>query len=252
MRYMDLIVVADRSTSLDQHIVKVNTILSYIRNLIKFNPLFAGVYLSVLQFPVRPGEDPFYIKGLFAGNDQSDGPIKLTAWGNTNPAAVLNKAAEYALERYDALKSDENLRGAEIAHPLIIFLNDGRLSAGTDTEGGTVDPEEQLIVEKAYDLVCEKIRRLEAQRKFQVRAFGMGSADIASLKKLTGKEEYTYDFTDGSLENYDLTNMLAQLCAKVFEATSKYIGAGDMAAKQVVELTPELRETIGGILANLI
>ncbi len=253
MKYMDLIIIVDCSTSVKGQIEKINEILRCIYGIIRVYPEFAGVYLSVMKFPVKEGEDPFYIKSVRAGSLDEKCAIELTAWGNTNPASVLKKAAEYAQDRYKSLKRDESLRGAEIAHPLILFFNDGKLSAGTDSENGTVDAYEQYIVEAAYDKVCREIRELEAQRKFQIKAFGMGDADMAVLKKLTGRES-VFDFTENSLDNNGLTDMLITLCAKVYEQTSKYIGEGEMARRQVAvdKLDPDLIELIGKILINKI
>lgn len=226
MKYMDLAIIVDRSSNDQERINKINAMLDRIYNLIKYTPEFAGIYLSVLQFPVFRGEESFVIKGEIPGQTKcEDRKFNLTAKGNTNPAPTLEDAVNYLSEHYVQLKA----RKLSVAHPLAILLSDCKLDAGVDSDEEPVNPEEQRIVERAYHVMCERIKTLERNGKFQMKVFGIGNADMEKLRMLTVNNEDVYDYTNKEATVESLEEALIRFYSQVFEQTSKRISEGEAA-----------------------
>lgn len=181
-RMFDIVVIADRSTSMEKYMHILNSCIYDIVKTLKDVPGYisdCNLHFSVLQFPVFPEEEAFICKALNIEQDTVLDIPKITARGATNPSPTLFEAVEFVIKRYE---SWERLRRV---HPVIFFLTDGKPDAGADKQGGKVDEREQRQVEEAYEEAANYIRKLQDDEKLQFYAFAMGDADLNMLRKLT-------------------------------------------------------------------
>ncbi len=250
MRYMDLAILVDRSSNLSKHIDKINNILDKIYKAIRYSPIIDGVYLSVWQFPVFPGESSCILKEELPKHSGIDRHFSLTARGNTNPAPTIYDASEYVLEHYADLKSTH----VEVAHPLMILISDGKPDAGVESPDQQVNYREQQLVEDAYRKVCKTIREYEVQSKLQMKVFGIGNADMKMLRMLTNSKNDVYDYTTKDADSREFERALEKFYKNVYDQTSKLINEGDAVRSNLLGddyFTNESKNALGDILSRL-
>ena len=117
---VEIILVVDRSGSLERYYEYLKRAISDMLNAIKNDPHLSGcdVYFTFITFASKM--DDIKINAVPISNVNLD-DLSFQCQGTTNPGPALKIAAETAISRYYQWKNS----GEDAFHPLLVFFTDG-------------------------------------------------------------------------------------------------------------------------------
>ena len=234
MEFVYVTVLIDRSSSTQEFVQAINNSLSKLVFLFNNIPEGKGIniMLSVAQFPVFPGES-IYVINKESTKEKKKYTFNITSRGNTDPTKSLLTVAN-DLIAYTKKAKEEFL---VCKTPLLIYISDGELNAGTNIPGGRVDPDRQQKLLERYEDVCETLKVYQKGKKINFFAFGLKNADKSQLEKLTICPEKQIEI----LQEKNIAETVRELLEKIYNYTLNTLDLPEVAKKQLPPNSDKVR-----------